>query len=233
MIRTSAYRISPADAVPDRSELAESRAQVYQILSLIYARPLDEKFLGLLRAWVMLQLRSETFPQTMKSGFRKIDVCLEELGSEGPAEALATLCTEFTRLFRGLNRFQSPPPPYESVYTDGGLVYGPSTDRVAQWYRRFHLRAHNNEPPDHISLELDFMRFLCEREARAWQIEKKARDLLEEEDTFLYDHLASWMPTFCQNIRTFDTTGFYSGLADVTEGWICCDQEIVKGLLDL
>jgi TorA maturation chaperone TorD len=57
--------------------------------------------------------------------------------------------------------------------------------------------------------------------------------LLEEEDVFLNEHLASWVGAFCENIRRFDTTGFYGGLADVTEGWIYCDQKIIKGLGEL
>ncbi len=219
--------------VPVPSKLAESRAQVYAALSTAYARPADGRLLEILRHWGMLvdELTTWAFPETMRSGLRRIEACLDESTSKASTEFLHVLSAEFTRLFRGLDRFQSPPPPYESVYMDGGLLYGPSTDKVRQRYSRFHLRAHNGEPPDHVALELDFMRFLCEREARDWQTEEKARDLLTEEDTFLNDHLASWIPSFCRNIRSFDTTGFYSALADVTEDWICCDQEVIKILL--
>jgi len=57
-------------------------------------------------------------------------------------------------------------------------------------------------------------------------------DLLKEEDTFLDEHLARWVPAFCENVRREDNTGFYNGLADVTEGWIYCDQRIIKDLID-
>lgn len=222
-------------ATPVCSELAESRARIYRTLSMAYARPADEQLLGLLRAWGALerQLPQGAVPGMMKRGLRKIGVWLERHGPQPSDELLAALGVEFTRLFRGLSRLHSPPAPYESVYLDGGLLYGPSTDRVTQKYRLFHLKGQNNEPPDHIALELDFMRFLCEREALAWQTEKRDQDLLEEEDAFLNEHLASWVGAFCENIRRFDATGFYGRLADVTEGWIYCDQMIIKGLTEL
>ena len=34
------------------------------------------------------------------------------------------------------------------------------------------------------------------------------------EDVFLTEHPIRWAPTFCENVRRFDTTSFYTGLAD-------------------
>ncbi|MFQ5925040.1 MAG: molecular chaperone [Dehalococcoidia bacterium] len=235
MVRTSESKVLPVAATPPRSELARSRARIYRALAIGYARPADEQLLELFRPWGILEteLPQRALPVMMKRGLRKLGAWLERRGSQPPEELLIALGVEFTRLFRGLNRFHSPPPPYESVYVDSGLVYGPSTDQVTQTYRRFRLKGQNNEPPDHIALELDFMRFLCQREALAWQTEKGGQDLLKEEDAFLKEHLAGWVPALCQNIRRFDTSGFYDGLADVTEGWICCDRRIIRGLIDL
>jgi len=75
------------------------------------------------------------------------------------------------------------------------------------------------------------MRFLCDREVAAWET-GNAQEFLKEEDTFLSEHLASWVPTFCENVRIFDTTVFYAGLADLTEGWIFCDHQIIRSILD-
>ncbi len=148
-----------------------------------------------------------------------------------PTEELcAVLSPEFTRLFRGVSRFNSPPPPYESVYSDNGVLYGASTGRIVEKYRRFHLNARDNEPPDHISLELDFMRFLCENESLAWKTQKEGQDLLKEEDAFIAEHLIKWVPSLCDNIRKFDTTGIYAGLADITEGWLYSDRTVISDL---
>ena len=216
---------------PGSSGLAASRARIYRVLALAYARPPDAQLLELLRAWVKDGLSQTALPEGMEHGLRKLEVWLEKAGVPPQTEAVNALQAEFTQLIRGLSRSHSPPPPYESVYTDNGLVHGPSTERVAQEYRRFNLKGRNNEPPDHISLELDFMRFLCEKEARAWQREEGGQELLEEEDAFLGEHLAVWVPAFCANLTKFDTTGFYNGLADLTRGWILCDQRIVRGII--
>lgn len=216
----------------DLSELARSRAGIYQILSTICAGMPGEQLVKLLHPWSTLerQLPRGVLPLKMKRGLKTIRVWLENNGSQ-PSEII-TLGTEFTRLFRGLGRIQSPPPPYESVYLEDGLLHGLSTQRVAQKYSRFRLKLNNNEPPDYIAFELDFMRFLCEKEALAWQKGEGARDLLKEEGTFLSEHLARWVPDFCENIRQFDSTGFYKGVADVTEGWIQYDLELVTAIVE-
>ncbi len=223
-----------ATSEPTPLGLAESRARVYKVLSMAYAGPPDPELVELLGAWVVLRAERPrgTFSGMMGRGLRRIAAWLERHDPGRSKESLDGLGVEFTRLFRGLTRSQSPPPPYESVYVDGGLLYGASTAHVAQEYRRFNVKGRDHEPPDHISVELDFMRFLCEREAEAWRTGMGHQDFLEEEDAFLNGHLARWVPTFCQNIKKFDTTGFYSGLAEVTEGWIYCDQKIIEGLKD-
>lgn len=220
-------------AIPLLEGLAENRARTYGVLSLAYARPVDGFLLELLRPWGMMlgALPAEALPGIMRRGLRKLDFWLKGQGSELTKEVLTALGVEFTRLFRGLHPLESPPPPYESVYGDGGLLYGPSTMEVARTYRRFRLEGKNNEPPDHIALELDFMRFLCQKEAQAQQGREEAKGWLREEGAFLEEHLVTWVPALCRNIRGSDTMGFYSGLADVTEGWLSCDRRIIRGLL--
>lgn len=214
-------------------QLARSRAQVYAILSTVYGGVPGEQMVRLFSSWsVSDQVSLEALPIKMKRGLKQINNWLEKCGSE-PSE-IAALETEFTRLFRGLGRTKSPPPPYESVYLDSGLLYGPSTQRVADRYRCFQVAGRDNEPPDYIALELDFMRLLCEKEALARQAQGNGiRELIEEESDFLREHLARWVPTFCEAVRRFDTTSFYAGLADITEGWICCDRRVVSGLVRL
>lgn len=208
-----------------------SRAQVYGILSTVCGGLSGEQLVRLFSSWRVPEWEPhESFPPKMKRGLKQISTWLEKRGSE-PSE-IAALETEFTRLFRGLGRAKSPPPPYESVYLDSGLLFGPSTQRVADTYRRFRVKGQDNEPPDHITLEMDFMRFLCDREVAAWET-GNAQVLLEEEEAYLREHLVSWVPFFCENVRRFDAAGFYAGLADLTEGWISCDHHIVRNILEL
>lgn len=216
------------------SELALSRARVYGILAAIYSKPVGDAELDVFRQWwrILVALPEGNLPELIRCGLGKIQSWLEDDNSNTLNEREATLQSEFMRLFRGLRRGSSPPPPYESVYVDGGSLYGPSTDRVGQKYQQFNLRIENNEPPDHLAFELDFMRFLCEKEAEARSSGQAVHDWLAEEEDFLREHLAPWLPAFCEGIRKSCETLFYSGTADITEGWICCEQEVIKGLIE-
>lgn len=216
------------------SELALSRARVYGILVAIYSKPVGDAELDVFRQWWLMvaELVQGNLPELIIRGLGKIQSCLEDGESNTPDKCEATLQSEYIPLFRGLRRGSSPPPPYESVWVDGGFVYGPSADRVGQKYRQFNMRILNNEPPDHLALELYFMRFLCEKEAEARSTGQSVQDWLAEEEDFLREHLAPWLPAFCEGIRESCETLFYSGVADITEGWICLDQEIIKGLIE-
>jgi TorA maturation chaperone TorD len=106
------------------------------------------------------------------------------------------------------------------VYREAGLIVGLPTDLVLLEYCRFEIKGQFKESPDHIALELDLVHFLCEQEAKAWQGVKGGRGFLDDELRFQEEHLVGWVPTLCENVRKFDTTGFYSALSGVTKGWI-------------
>lgn len=232
---------APPQATPAPLGLARSRARVYRTLSLAYARPADGPLLEQLASWSQAprQFPEEDLPAMMRRGLRKIRAWSDSHRAQPSPDRLTVLGAEFPRLFRGLNRAQSPLPPYESVYREAaGLVFGESTAEVRQEYRRFGLdvtEGLKGEPPDHISFELEFMRLLCSQEAAARERhdQQEAARLLEAERHFLKKHLTRWVPQFCENISKFDTSGFYTGLAQVTRGWLTCDLRVIKGLMEL
>lgn len=205
--------------------LARNRAKIYALLSTAYSKPPDGRLTELFTNWTRLP---EQFPPRMKQGLSKLKAWFERAGNPPSSTLLTKLETEFTRLFRGLSPLYSPPPPYESVYRDG-VLYGPCTQEVVRWYHRYQLKGNNNEPPDHISLELDFMRFLCEQEEQAWK-NGDGYHYVEEEKSFINEHIMKWVPCFCEKIREFDISDFYIGVADLTEGWLECDRKIILGL---
>src|SRR4030042_371232 len=121
--------IAPRHVEWELPQLARSRAQIYGILSTVCGGLPGEQLVRLFSSWnVVEQVSRESLPLKMKRGLKQINIWLEKRGSE-PSE-IAALETEFTRLFRGLGRAKSPPPPYESVSLTSGLLYGPSTHRV-------------------------------------------------------------------------------------------------------
>lgn len=210
--------------------LARSRAQIYGVLSTVCGGLPGEELVRLFSSWsISEQVSRGRFPLKIGRGLKQIRSWVVEC-SRDPSQ-VAALETEFSRLFRGLGRAKSPPPPYESVYMDNHLLYGASTQRVAETYRRLGVKGWDGEPPDYIAVEMDFMRFLCDREVEAHK-SGNAQHLIKEEEAFLREHLAGWVPVFCANVRCFTDNVFYSGLADLTEGWILCDQQIIYGILN-
>ncbi len=80
------------------------------------------------------------------------------LRSRGVLEAvpLEEVQAEYTRMF-----ISAYPkllcPPYESYYREG-LVYGNSSVATGEWYRKQGLDfTFEGEPPDHLSVELEFL----------------------------------------------------------------------------
>jgi TorA maturation chaperone TorD len=215
-------------------EASGIRARFYALLALVYLRPPDRGFLESLvktlstfdgRTW------SETLPQQIEDGIEQVKRCLT-LRIESLEQGQASLSTEYTHLFRGVKPDESPPPPYESVYREG-TCWGQSSAKVFAEYQGFGLTPRDGlegEPPDHISFELDFMRFLCEREEEAWSRgdRQEALRLLDAEERFLSEHLSTWVTEFCENVRKHDTLGFYRGWANITEGWLSLDYQQIK-----
>ncbi len=63
---------------------------------------------------------------------------------------------EYTRMF--VSAYPKVPcPPYESYYREG-IVYGNSSTMAREWYRKQGLDfTLEGEPPDHLSVELEFL----------------------------------------------------------------------------
>ncbi len=54
---------------------------------------------------------------------------------------------------------------------------------------------------------------------------EEALRLLLAEREFLREHLLTWLPGFCSQIREHDRLGLFRGLADLTEGWVSFDYQ--------
>ena len=108
--------------------------------------------------------------------------------------------------------------PWESVHTTStGLLFGGPTMAVREFYALFDLRADklNNEPDDHIGLELGFCRELLARALDAADADdlEASRHLLEAHDRFCREHLLQWAPEFFRQLHESATTRFYRGIA--------------------
>jgi putative dimethyl sulfoxide reductase chaperone len=201
-----------------RAALASYRSRVYAVLAAAYNSFPDESFAANLAS---LDTSGRDWPSELCEGIRLIEGFSR--ACEGrPVKELATeLAVERTRLLRGLKPGYGPPPPYESVYLGlDGQPQMQATAAVAKSYAEAGVALPEGlkEQPDYIGLELDFMRHLTEKEARAWAEGNRdeAVRIVEKERSFLEEHLARWVPRFCEVMDGASRLDYYRGIARMT-----------------
>lgn len=149
-----------------------------------------------------------------------------------PEKVTRKLIGSFTKIFRSTS--PPVPPPYESIYR-GEELYGESATSVLHEYRRFGLELDEDfkgEPPDHLGFELDFMRFLCEKEAEAYESGDLGtlQIVQEAEIRFLEEHLLTWIHLFYDAVSRLDD-GFYQGWIEFIKHWLVQDHRtLIRGL---
>ena len=205
------------------SGLAESRSRIYGLLSQLYLQPPDSDFLRELFSQDFEELLSSLLEQPsilgeLKEGLLLLRKFVSEKREASFEETMETLTREREKLFTGA--FQ-----------------GEENLRVEKAYREMGVRLPEGaaEPPSHLGFKLDFMRFLCLREAEAWRSGslEEAVNLLEKERDFLSKHLEGWVSGFCEEMFRRAEVDLYRGLAKLTKGFVEQDglllEEILKG----
>lgn len=130
------------------------------------------------------------------------------------------LAVEYARLFIGPGKHI---PPYEAAQREGAL-WGKATSKVVAFLGDcgFVCAEEYSGIPDHISIELEFMQHMTDREAAAWKsgdsVEaQRCRDI---ESSFMRDHLGCWTPAFCEKVIDGAESTFYREMAELTRGFI-------------
>lgn len=208
----------------EQCELAKARAGVYRFLTRLYS---DQPTAELLSIIVQ-----PDFQQHLETVFGNAAQPLLNAVVMGPN--LEALRLEYDAFFRVPgDRYLRP---YESVYRGrqvvngqivDGPVWGPWTEKVQRLYAQAgaELAREAGELPDFIGVELDFMAFLCEREAEAWAASdgKRAQRFQVLQREFLSEHLSRWVDELCDEMRALARSGFYVGLAEMTRAFIAAD----------
>ena len=210
--------------------IAQSRASLYGFLGAVYNRRPDEQFAQGLAAGALTDFvanfgEADELSPDMKSGVVLIDDFMKQSEGKDPEDFMTELGVERTRLVRGVKPGYGPPPPYESVYSD--KMHEVETHRIAAVLNAYAaadalMPKDVHDQPDYIGLELDFMRHLCAKESEAWACGDKATacSLIEKEERFLDDHLAPWVPRFCDVMAEQAKLDFYRGIALITKAFV-------------
>ena len=185
----------------DREELAEvnaARKGFYEFLASMYKLELTDEQIGTLTKQDL-----PTDAEYVGAGYATVKEYLRHRDS-GTRQELAV---DYARVFLCAGMYeQLMAPPYESVYTsEEHLLMQDARDSAVAFYlgEELGLPADNTTPEDHLSFEFQFMAKLID------------------------EHLANWVPRLCADVRAYAQTAFYRGVADITEGFLQLEDQMI------
>jgi len=145
-------------------------------------------------------------------------VGLDELLEEFVAFDLQTLKREYSGLFEVGN--DGPPAPIREDLQTGQRA-GTREDLV-RFYNFFKYTLDDKYAwaPDHLSVELEFMHFLCYREAAA---EQDALSYQLGQFDFAERHLVCWVPELAKDVAKVASDSIYRRVIDATEKFLSAD----------
>jgi TorA maturation chaperone TorD len=197
------------------ADAAQERSNIYGLLSIIYRQ---EPTSALLQ-----QMKSPVFREGLASAGLNLE---EELLNQPEEKLLEDLAVEYTRLFLGPGQHISP---HESVHHeidggDWGRLWGKSTVEVKKFIETAGLEYTSAYTglPDHICVELEFMQEVIKRELQAWKEKDREGAIycLKIEKKFIEEHMARWVPGFCDKIIEYAELSFYREMAKLTKSFM-------------
>lgn len=211
------------------AELARHRSSLFWLFARGFSNPTSE-FVEMLQSGALLEDLQRALgalalgESQYGSALRGLTETVTAAAGADARQLLSQMRVEYMRLFIGP---QHPPVPiYETLHqeqpTSAGkpLLFVSSTAvDVEKQYREAGLRLANQDSPDHLTTELEFLVYLCEQESEAWAagnntMAKKWRRL---EQKFLDEHLGKWAPGLCREVEKQSEEAFYRYFAAIAE----------------
>lgn len=196
------------------------RGNCFKLLAACFYEPDKELF-------VQEKLCANLASLLSSSGYEDASLAAIAMKAALEASDAKEMQVEYARLFVG--PFDLVAPPYGSVYLENKrMLMGDSTVAVQKMYQDAGLKLDIKEAPDHIAIELEFLHFLCLREAQAHMQEEmdQARFFSGIMAEFQRRCFAPWVGKFCDNIRKGTENSFYIALADCLEPFV---KQMISG----
>lgn len=209
-VRTSITTPSDAPA-PRRS--ASARAEIYRFLALAFADPAPGAVAGLRAQW-----------QLAEAGLSEGGAVADQVGA-----ALATLDNETLKrahLSVFGHAISKDCPPYGSEYGQAHIFEKTQTlADVAGFYRAFGLTLADgmHDRPDHIAFELEFMEFLCLKQALAERRDhgdERIAFCRKAQASFLEAHLGFWAFSFAHRLQQRPNPGPLAAFAALLDRFL-------------
>lgn len=168
----------------------------------------------------------------ISEGIRLIDDSIQELHADD-GEKIKQLKEEYNRLFVGPNVL--PAPLWESVYLSREhLLFDEVTLEVRNCYRQYGLSfiRESKEPDDHIVIELEFLSYLIQKTLDCEDVATKKK-LLDDQYSFLSNHLLKWCPSFCELLSKSTSFKLYQGVTLLLTEYLNLDIELIPVLKEV
>ncbi len=200
-----------------------ARLHIYRLLQMVTTYP-DVALLEMLKSdelWESLERAVEILGVGGQDTIQGLDNWIKSY--EDDEKLLTDLQIEYTYLFISAIP-HVPASPYESAYTDRGLLMGEPVSQALQSYRKagLDIRLDHDNLPDHIATEIEFMFYLVRQEATQDNVaDDNVRGTWQEhQKLFLEEHLARWSPLFLSRIVSHARKEFYRLVAQLCEGFL-------------
>ena len=226
----------PISEVGTLENIHGGREVFYNFLSRSYQSEVDSDYLQMLISLspYFRQIAKETEVDKLKLGSKSLDefvTHLRGLTLEMQETLLLDLARDFAYLF--LTGPKSV-PMCESIYLspDHLLMQEPYT-QVLLDYETIGFRASDDlkEPEDHLATQFKFMAVLSQRirlTIAAGDADNAAR-LVNFQKTYLENHLAKWVPSFCYLLnKAAEGRVFYQTIGYLTEGFLDMDYKFIN-----
>jgi putative dimethyl sulfoxide reductase chaperone len=217
-------------------QIAQARGAIYRLLSRCFYEPTPQLLEDIARG------PSASLLQNLLTTFQvgTLEEMLAPAGngaaraSAGDGSLVESLKAEYDRLFEGPGHVQVP--PYESVHRtdvpeiERGLLMGCATLDAKRRYAEAGLAMAKGftDLPDHIAVELEFMCYLCTKEAEAGGATRDGR-FVKAQREFLREHFMKWLPDFSDKVITSSKVQFYRDLAQVMQAYVASEAADLLG----
>ena len=186
------------------ARLARTRQGAYRLFSKLLMYPDYERMAdtSLIAAEIV-----ENEPKWISVASPVWDQLLHQLMGLGEEDATA-LQGEYISTF-SVNRLGIPCPIYESAYVDkSASAVAWLLTQLEREYAEMGLSMSPDmvEPADHASVQLEYMSFLCGREADTLEDDSSGdfERVAERQKRFIETHLTNWFPEFCKKVEESD-----------------------------
>lgn len=194
------------------------RGDCFKLLAACFYEPEKSLFIEEQVASKLALLLDDQSPDAARAA-RDMETALQGQSQEGLSVAHAALF---------VGPFELLAAPYGSVYIEKKRrVMEDSTLNAARSYQEAGLSVDIKEPADHIVIELEFMYYLCNKEATAGAdgVLEEAMRFRDIQARFYHYAMKPWVASFCDAIRTGTDSKFYAHLAECLECFlISCDK---------